>query len=166
VNSLPKTVIRQRRDCDLNPGPSAPESSTVTTWLDSRPAYFTFSDEKKHFNVIITDVSKVQSPITSDEFVNFGVVQFSTAITAAKITEINGQVTVKTSYRPRSGRRYVPADGSSTRGGSTSIRGRVRSPLMAKLQAVSVPVAYRAAAPWDRQTNRSRYRLMSPYGEA
>jgi len=24
VNSLPKTVTRQRRDCDLNPGPSAP----------------------------------------------------------------------------------------------------------------------------------------------
>ena len=31
VNSLPKTVIRQRRGCDLNPGPSAPESSTLTT---------------------------------------------------------------------------------------------------------------------------------------
>ena len=29
VNSLPKTVARQRRDCDLNPGPSAPESSTL-----------------------------------------------------------------------------------------------------------------------------------------
>jgi len=29
VNSFPKTVTRQRRDCDLNPGPSAPESSTV-----------------------------------------------------------------------------------------------------------------------------------------
>ena len=29
VNSLPKTVTRQRRDCDLNPGPSAPESSTM-----------------------------------------------------------------------------------------------------------------------------------------
>jgi len=28
VNSLPKTVTRQRRDCDLNPDPSAPESST------------------------------------------------------------------------------------------------------------------------------------------
>ena len=28
VNSLPKTVTRQRRDCDLNPGPSAPESET------------------------------------------------------------------------------------------------------------------------------------------
>jgi len=33
VNSLPKTVTRQRRDCDLNPGPSAPESSTLTTLL-------------------------------------------------------------------------------------------------------------------------------------
>jgi len=36
VNSLPKTVARQRRDCDLNPGPSAPESSTLTTRLPSR----------------------------------------------------------------------------------------------------------------------------------
>ena len=26
MNSLHKTVTRQRRDCDLNPGPSAPES--------------------------------------------------------------------------------------------------------------------------------------------
>jgi len=33
VSSLPKTVTRQRRDCDLNPGPSAPESSTLTTRL-------------------------------------------------------------------------------------------------------------------------------------
>jgi len=37
VNSLPKTVTRQRRDCDLNPGRSAPESSTLTTRLPSRP---------------------------------------------------------------------------------------------------------------------------------
>jgi len=29
VNSLPKTVTRQRRGCDLNPGSSAPESSTL-----------------------------------------------------------------------------------------------------------------------------------------
>ena len=35
VNSLPKTVTRQRRDCDWNPGPSAPESSTLTTRLPS-----------------------------------------------------------------------------------------------------------------------------------
>jgi len=37
VNSLPKTVTRQRRACDLNPGPSAPESSTVTTRLPIEP---------------------------------------------------------------------------------------------------------------------------------
>ena len=37
VNSLPKTVTRQRRDCDLNPGPTAPESSTLATRLPSRP---------------------------------------------------------------------------------------------------------------------------------
>ena len=37
VNSLPKTVTRQRRGCGLNPGPSAPESSTLTTQLPSHP---------------------------------------------------------------------------------------------------------------------------------
>ena len=37
VNSLPKTVTRQRRDRDLNPGPTAPESSTLTTRLPSHP---------------------------------------------------------------------------------------------------------------------------------
>jgi len=35
VNSLPKTVTRQRRECDLNSGPTAPESSTLTTRLSS-----------------------------------------------------------------------------------------------------------------------------------
>ena len=39
MNSLPKTVTRQRRDCDFNPGPSAPESSTLTTRLPSHPVY-------------------------------------------------------------------------------------------------------------------------------
>jgi len=37
VTSLPKTVARQRRDCDLNPGPSAPQSSTLTTRLPCHP---------------------------------------------------------------------------------------------------------------------------------
>ena len=37
VNSLPKSVTRQRHDCDLNPGPSAPESSTLATRLPSHP---------------------------------------------------------------------------------------------------------------------------------
>ena len=35
VSSLPKTVTRQRRGCDLNPGRSAPESSMLTTRLPS-----------------------------------------------------------------------------------------------------------------------------------
>jgi len=35
VNSLPKTVTRQRRGCDWNPGPTAPESTTLTTRLPS-----------------------------------------------------------------------------------------------------------------------------------
>ena len=34
---MPKTVTRERRDCDLNPGPSAPESGTLTTRLPSHP---------------------------------------------------------------------------------------------------------------------------------
>jgi len=38
VNSLPKTITRQRRGCDLNPGPTAPESSTLTTRLPSHPS--------------------------------------------------------------------------------------------------------------------------------
>ena len=33
VNSLPKSVTRQRHRCDLNSGPSTPESSTLTTRL-------------------------------------------------------------------------------------------------------------------------------------
>jgi len=39
VNSLPKAVTRQRRDCDLNPGLSAPEYSTLTTRLSSHPGW-------------------------------------------------------------------------------------------------------------------------------
>jgi len=42
VNNLPKTVIRQRRDCDLNPGPSAPEYSTLATRLWSHPDLLTY----------------------------------------------------------------------------------------------------------------------------
>ena len=55
-----------------------------------------------------------------------------------------------------------PADGSSTRGGSTSVRGRVRSPHLAKLRAASVPIAYGSCAPragTDRRTdNGTAYR--------
>jgi len=37
VNSLLKTVTRLRRGCDLKPGPSAPESSTLIIRLPSHP---------------------------------------------------------------------------------------------------------------------------------
>ena len=39
MNSLPKTVTRQRLGCDLKPGPSAPESNMLTTRLPSHKAY-------------------------------------------------------------------------------------------------------------------------------
>jgi len=39
MNTLPKIVTQQRRDCDLNPGPSTPESSKLTTWLQSHPVH-------------------------------------------------------------------------------------------------------------------------------
>jgi len=40
VNSLPKTITQQRRDCDLilNPGHSVPEFSTLITRLPSHPS--------------------------------------------------------------------------------------------------------------------------------
>jgi len=47
VNSLPKTVTRQRRDCDLNPGSSAPESSTLTTRLPRHPRIEEKKKERK-----------------------------------------------------------------------------------------------------------------------
>ena len=49
VNSLPKTVARQRRDCDLNPGPSAPESSRLTTRLPSHPCPINVSENTRHY---------------------------------------------------------------------------------------------------------------------
>ena len=39
VNSLPETVTRQRRGCDLNRGPTALDSSILTTRLPSDPRY-------------------------------------------------------------------------------------------------------------------------------
>jgi len=45
VSSLPKTVTRQRRDCDLNPGPSAPESSTLAT----RPTFISVRAASEHY---------------------------------------------------------------------------------------------------------------------
>jgi len=62
VNSLPKTVTRQHRGCDLNPGLTAPEPSTLTTRLPSHlsvrsincrlgDVYEAFQAEKGHLPV-------------------------------------------------------------------------------------------------------------------
>ena len=41
VNSLPKTVTRQRRDCDLNPGPSERKcANTIGTELAPWAGHF------------------------------------------------------------------------------------------------------------------------------
>jgi len=58
VNSLLKTVTRQRRGCNLNPGPSAPESSTLTTRLPRLMA----SDYKKDGSLASADVVFVKQP--------------------------------------------------------------------------------------------------------
>jgi len=61
----------------------------------------------------------------------------------------------------RAARRCAPADGSSTRGGSTSVRGRVRSPHISGGRPVAGSQrAYSLG--WDQQTDGSRYRLMLP----
>ena len=46
VNTLPKTATRQRRGCNLNPGPSAPESRTLTTRLLKLTKYKAEGSEK------------------------------------------------------------------------------------------------------------------------
>ena len=50
VNSLPKT--NTRRDCNLNPSPSVPESSTLTARLHVRERVFEFVADYAHQNLI------------------------------------------------------------------------------------------------------------------
>ena len=63
VNSLPKTVTLRRRGWDLNPGPPAPESSTLTTRLPSHPTFEVFETNQLHsvwqlsVNIIINNNS-------------------------------------------------------------------------------------------------------------
>jgi len=61
--------------------------------------------------------------------------QATTKTTSTKVYKTHKQA--EQVIAPTGVRRYVPADGSSTHGGSTSARGRVRSPHIAKLQLSS-----------------------------
>jgi len=63
VNSLRKTVTRQRRACDLNHSPSAPESGTLTTRLPSH--LWTYFLHLSMSSVILID-SSTGSPIRYD----------------------------------------------------------------------------------------------------
>jgi len=67
VNSLPNTVTRQRRDCHLNPGPSAPESSTLTTRLLSHPMHYNallLTDRKQCFSVsVLSRIESYRQPV-------------------------------------------------------------------------------------------------------
>jgi len=65
VNSLPKTVTRQRRGCDLNPGPSAPESSTLTTRLPSHPLVIVIVMEINKETVVIKSHTVMPSLFSS-----------------------------------------------------------------------------------------------------
>ena len=52
VNSLPKTVIPQRCGGDLDPGPTAPESGTLTTRLPSCRRQKSSTLKQKHPEVV------------------------------------------------------------------------------------------------------------------
>jgi len=72
VNSLPKTVSRQRRGCDLNPGPFAPESSTLSTRLPSHPGpylaiYRLRYDMRRYLNARSkADMSQLNLPLETN----------------------------------------------------------------------------------------------------
>ena len=61
VNSLPKTVTRQHRGCDLKTHPTVPKSSTLTTRLPSHP-YLSCHVTPSHLLRRITHTSPPQPP--------------------------------------------------------------------------------------------------------
>ena len=79
MNSLPKTVTRQCRDCDLNPGPSAPESSMLTTWL---PIQRTSElCQLKQHSELVSCCPKILKTVITDII--------AAGVTAAAITELH-----------------------------------------------------------------------------
>ena len=116
VNSLPKTVTRQRRGCDLNRGPSAPESSTLTTRLPSHPVDMDI-DAKFHIH---------GKPIQKSLRTWWPVVAarrraVSSASVALRPRRRRGR---RVSSRSRAGHRPTPADDARAARSSASERGR------------------------------------------
>jgi len=107
VNSLPKTVTRQRRGCDLYPGPSAPESSTLTTRLPSHP-----TDESSTCIIDYPQTGWVQGHVTSDVWENmFNLCLGYTCIrmTASQVYTYSRQLFSRHRASGPSSMRYSPA---------------------------------------------------------
>ena len=64
-SAIAELLVIRRRDCDLNPGPCAPESSTLTTRLPSHPVYGTsvnvrwLSNHSNHIDSMQSNRSKL-----------------------------------------------------------------------------------------------------------
>jgi len=56
VNRLPQTVTRQRRGCDLNPGPSAPESSTLQLGYRATHTTLQYIINRSFSNISVSEV--------------------------------------------------------------------------------------------------------------
>ena len=136
LNSLPKTVIRQRRGCDLNPGPSAPESSTLTTRLPSHPFVNAAWSESETARCRLQDRTVLSCPASG---VNWALpppppprigrpsARSQTTRFALPPREVKQGIARGRRDDIPSPRRW-PFDGGKNRGGSTSVRGRVCSP--------------------------------------
>jgi len=68
VNNLPKTVTRQRHGCDLNPGPSAPDSSMLTTRLRSHLFYEKYTCKITLLPVLVGLTNKICVSASGDGF--------------------------------------------------------------------------------------------------
>jgi len=118
VNSLPETVTRQRCDCDLNAGLSAPESSTLTARLPSHP-----SDCRAAYKTVWSDISAAVwlSPAGSRCCSHFPAATnpFSDPFFAAVSSARTRRIVSRRGWSSASGRQHHP-HGSSPSSGRTS----------------------------------------------
>ena len=63
MNSLPKTVTQKCRGCNMNPGPSATESSTLTTRLPSHMHQIYSEHKVYYYSTIFTRAVKTCTKI-------------------------------------------------------------------------------------------------------
>ena len=95
MNSLPKAVTRQRRDCDLNPDPSVPESSTLTTRLPSHPLFMivTYNDDDAESEVSDTCV---RNSLLSCRVISLEGLVSKRAVERTRLSQVNGTLSSTT----------------------------------------------------------------------